>query len=228
MRALPEVCARSKQVSLRGVSEAVPPAQDRLKCVGNSNAGTMASTWSPKVVRLKPMTATSHNVVPRKSSRSPFSNASKPSHFRPSALRISQRPASAARIPPQALFTLSTAVTRHASSTPTTNEASIPDDVLTWDRFFDLRRKRRYVNLGCSLLTAVGTIGVFGPVIAQQDIDGWAAQISGLDPFIVLGISTFAIATGGWLCGPTFGNGMFKLWAGRRGWNLPIAEVGIC
>jgi mitochondrial import inner membrane translocase subunit TIM23 len=98
---------------------------------------------------------------------------------------------------------------------------------LTWDRFFDLRRKRRYLNLGSSFITAAGTIGVLGPVIAQQDIDGWAAQISGLDPIIVLGITTFAVATGGWLCGPSFGTAIFKIWAGRKGWNSAIAEVGV-
>jgi hypothetical protein len=28
------------------------------------------------------------------------------------------------------------------------------------------------------------------------------------------------------MCGPTFGTAGFKLWAGRRGWNKAIAEVG--
>lgn len=65
---------------------------------------------------------------------------------------------------------------------------------------------------------------MFGPMIASQDIDGWAAQVSGLDPMIVLGVSTFAVAAGGWLCGPSFGTALFKTWAGRRGWNQPIVE----
>lgn len=83
------------------------------------------------------------------------------------------------------------------------------------------------MNLGSSFLTAGATVGVFGPLIAQQDIDGWAAQISGLDPLVVLGLTTFAVAAGGWLCGPTFGNVLFKMWAGRKGWNQPIAEVSV-
>ena len=49
----------------------------------------------------------------------------------------------------------------------------------------------------------------------------------GLDPILVLGATTFAVATMGWLCGPTFGNTVFKVWAGRRGWNGPIAEVSL-
>lgn len=114
---------------------------------------------------------------------------------------------------------------RNASTTTSTTQA-IPDHVLTWDRFFDLRRKRRWLNLGCSVLTSVVTVGAATPLIAQADFDSWGAQISGLDPIVVLGISTFTVAAGGWLCGPSFGNLMFSLWAGRRGWRAGIAEVG--
>lgn len=118
--------------------------------------------------------------------------------------------------------------TRHASSTSsTTNQTPQPpsEDTLTWDRFFDLRRKRRYLNLGTSIVTAAGAIGVCGPIIAQQDLDSWGAQMSGIDPMYVFGLTTFAVAAGGWLCGPSMGNLGFKMWAGRRGWNRGIAEV---
>ena len=96
---------------------------------------------------------------------------------------------------------------------------------MTWNRFFDLRRKRRFINLGASVVTAVITVGVAAPIIANQDIDTWGAQISGMDPFVVLGVTTFTVAIAGWMCGPTFGTAGFKLWAGRRGWNKAIAEV---
>lgn len=115
---------------------------------------------------------------------------------------------------------------RHASSdSASTSATTTSEDILTWDRFFDLRRKRRYINLSSSLVTAGATIFVAAPMMAQQDIDGWAAQIYGLDPIMVLGATTFAVATGGWLCGPSFGTALFKVWAGRKGWNGPIAEV---
>jgi polyferredoxin len=121
---------------------------------------------------------------------------------------------------------LSTTYKRYASSLPTaTNPQSAPEDVLTWDRFFNLRRRRRYLNLGSSVITASTAIGIFGPVIASQDIDGWAANVMGLDPIMVLGATTFAVAMLGWLCGPSFGTAVFKVWAGRRGWNQAIAEV---
>lgn len=64
-------------------------------------------------------------------------------------------------------------------------------------------------------------------MLAEQDFDTWGAQISGLDPIIVLGISTFAIAAGGWLMGPTVGNLGFGMWASRRGWKAGIAEVSL-
>ena len=71
-------------------------------------------------------------------------------------------------------------------------------------------------------------MGVAAPMLAEYDFDSWGAQISGLDPIIVLGISTFAIAAGGWLIGPTVGNLGFGMWASRRGWKVGIAEVRRC
>ncbi|KAK5122440.1 hypothetical protein LTR85_004024 [Meristemomyces frigidus] len=140
------------------------------------------------------------------------------------------RPAIVCRIPPQR-FAATTVGIRHASSAPSAsptpnppNPSSPPEDVLTWNRFFDLRRKRRYINLVASLATAFASVVLIGPVVAQQDLDTWGAQVSGLDPFIVLGISGVAIAAGGWLCGPSIGSGLFSLWAGRRGWNKAIAQ----
>ncbi|KAI5358792.1 Putative mitochondrial import protein Pam17 [Septoria linicola] len=126
-----------------------------------------------------------------------------------------QRPSLTSQIP-RATFA------RSASTSASQQEA--PDHVLTWNRFFDLRRKRRWINLGCSVVTAVATVGVAAPMLAQYDFDSWGAQISGLDPIIVLGISTFAIAAGGWLIGPTLGNLGFGMWASRRGWKVGIAE----
>ena len=98
---------------------------------------------------------------------------------------------------------------------------------MTWDKFFDLRRKRRYVNLGASVLTAGTGVSIGGPIVAAQDIDGWMAQVSGLDPFIVMGITTLSIAGVSWLCGPSIGNLGFKMYASRKGWTEGIAEVSI-
>ncbi|KAK5173663.1 TIM23 complex component [Saxophila tyrrhenica] len=165
---------------------------------------------------------TARHTVSRRAptAQSPFSTSTRalkqptPPSRRPQATQLPHRPLTA----PTAL------ALRQASTSSTPTSTTTPEDVLTWNRFFDLRRKRRYLNLGSSLITAGATIGVAGPIIAQQDIDGWAAQISGLDPIIVLGATTFAVAAGGWLCGPSFGTALFKTWAGRKGWNGAIAE----
>lgn len=183
----------------------------------------MANSIRPKAIALTLSTTTLRSSL-LKPAKSPFSTAVKPlPKVRPGA--FTSRPSIVARIPLPSYCAPSSAVVRHASSATTANQSSTSEDALTWDRFFEIRRKRRYVNLGSSFITAVAAVGTFGPVIAQQDIDGWAAQISGLDPIIVLGITTFAVAAGGWLCGPTFGNSLFKVWAGRKGWNHSIAEV---
>ncbi|GAB7359352.1 hypothetical protein MBLNU230_g6003t1 [Neophaeotheca triangularis] len=106
----------------------------------------------------------------------------------------------------------------------TSSNAEKPQDLLTWNRFFDLRKKRRFINLGASAASAAVTVAFTAPLIANNDIDSWGAQTFGLDPVIVLGLATFSVAGAGWMCGPSFGNIGFTLWAGRRGWNKLIAE----
>ncbi|RMX79406.1 hypothetical protein D0869_08336 [Hortaea werneckii] len=145
--------------------------------------------------------------------------------------RPTSRPSIVCRVPPQT-FTFPAAALRHNSSSsssssspnPPPSAAQSPTDILTWNRFFDLRKKRRFINLGASVITSAAALFTFGPVVAAQDLDSWGAQISGLDPFIVLGMSGIIIAGGGWLCGPSVGSGMFSLWAKRRGWSQAIAE----
>ncbi|KAK3643047.1 TIM23 complex component [Elasticomyces elasticus] len=119
---------------------------------------------------------------------------------------------------------LETASIKHKTNDrmPPTSFTNNSGNVLTWDRFFAVRRRKRYINLAVSIVTAGVTVVVVGPLLAQQDIDTWGAQISGIDPMFVLGISTIAVAAGGWLCGPSLGSAMFGVWAARRGWAKAI------
>ena len=132
----------------------------------------MATNLGPRVIPLKPTTPKNRSISTTKLAKSPFSKAAKP--IRQRIVSSTSRPAIRARIP---LFNHhlapSTTLTRHASSSASTtpNQPATSEDVLTWNRFFDLRRKRRYLNLGSSVITASAAIGIFGPVIAQQDID---------------------------------------------------------
>jgi len=193
----------------------------------------MASLFCPRTTCMRSLASTARAFSAPTPVKASFSTAARPLE----QLRLSaetSRPAIVCRIPPQCFAPKSTIAVRHASSAPATSpnpgspNPSTPENVLTWDRFFDLRRKRRYINLVASVATAFTSVVVLGPVVAQQDLDSWGAQVSGLDPFIVLGLSGVIIAGAGWLCGPTIGSGMFSIWAGRRGWNKAIAEVSDC
>lgn len=185
----------------------------------------MASPLCQGMAKLTTL-STAGRVALSKPHTAAFGTASTNTRKQRLPLQSHQRPCIVAGMPPKCLATVPVTAIRHTSnSSGAAADAQVPDHVLTWNRFFDLRRKRRYVNLGSSVVTALGAIGIFGPVVAQQDLDGWAAQVSGIDPIIVLGLTTFAVAAGGWLCGPSLGNLGFKTWAGRKGWNRRIAEV---
>lgn len=123
--------------------------------------------------------------------------------------------------------TFSTTSIRPSSNPTATPRQHENDEVLTWDRFFALRKRRRYINLASSVFTGSAAVITFGPMVAQQDLDSWLAQLSGIDPFFVLGLTTFAVGLGGWLCGPTFGSAVFRMWTARKGWSAALAEVSI-
>ncbi|OQO07671.1 hypothetical protein B0A48_07368 [Cryoendolithus antarcticus] len=125
---------------------------------------------------------------------------------------------------PSVLVPEGTTVRSRVPPTPSPTPGPGQAELLTWNRFFELRRKRRWVSTGASVLTAVGTVIVAVPIINAQDIDTWGAQISGMDPMIVLGVTTMGVALLGWLAGPTFGNAGFGVWAARRGWKSAITE----
>jgi import inner membrane translocase subunit TIM23 len=86
-----------------------------------------------------------------------------------------------------------------------------PDTQLTWNRFLALRKTRRRISLVASIVSASGAIAVGVVVLSTQDVDSMGAQMLGLDPIIVLGLSTVACGLVGWLIGPFFGNAFFNL-----------------
>ncbi|KAK3073538.1 TIM23 complex component [Teratosphaeriaceae sp. CCFEE 6253] len=185
----------------------------------------MATLIYPRASCLRPLTSTSWTSAQSTPARAAFSSRTSPVTEQRSGMRTSRpHPSITRRAPGQALAQIAI---RHASSTPATSPTSDslpPANLLTWDRFFEIRRRKRYINLLASAVTAGATVMVVAPILAQQDIDTWGAQISGIDPIFVLGLSTFAVAAGGWLCGPSFGSGLFGVWAARRGWAKAIQE----
>jgi mitochondrial import inner membrane translocase subunit TIM23 len=97
--------------------------------------------------------------------------------------------------------------------------------LLDWNTFFKLRASRRRYSLASSIITSFASTAIGVQVLSTQDIDTLAAQVMGLDPFIVLGIATAACGALGWLIGPILGN---TLWGVvNRQYRSGIAIVSI-
>lgn len=60
-------------------------------------------------------------------------------------------------------------------------------------------------------------------VLGRQDLDALGGQMFGLDPFVVLGLTTAGFGVVGWLAGPFVGNAVFN--AMNRRFKGQIAEV---
>lgn len=186
----------------------------------------MATLLSPRTACLRSLAAIPRAFSPPQAAKASFTTAATTKPMSPLCSSTHTfRPAITCRLPPRQPSIATALAIRHASSAPSASP-SPGEDTLTWNRFFDLRKKRRYLNLVASLATAFTSVVVLAPVVAQQDLDSWAAQISGIDPIMVLGLSGVIIAGAGWLCGPSLGSGAFSMWARRRGWNKAIGEVG--
>ena len=113
----------------------------------------------------------------------------------------------------------STAAPSHQpSSIPlreSTNNSNIPNGntTLTWNDFFRLRQRRRYLNVGSSALTSMVSLGGGLGIIAAQDLD--TLQLFGLDPIIASALVCIGCVAGGWLAGPFLGAMLFKLLVGK-------------
>lgn len=104
---------------------------------------------------------------------------------------------------------------RTASSAPSQSAANSPtgsDTQLTWNDFFALRRTRRRIGQACSGVGAVGVTYYGLTTMIQNGYDSTlSAQLGGLDPFMLMGLSTLGMMAVGWLIGPIFGNQVFNL-----------------
>jgi import inner membrane translocase subunit TIM23 len=104
---------------------------------------------------------------------------------------------------------------RHASTTAT-SPPSPSKEVVTWQRFFELRQTRRWTNVAASGVSTVAAISVAGPIIATSELIGSLAQSAGImDPIFAIGLPTLAMGGVGWLAGPLLGNLIFSLRVGK-------------
>ena len=93
-----------------------------------------------------------------------------------------------------------------------TRKQDTPATQLTWDDFLKLRKTRRYISLVSSIGTAVGSTAIAVPIMAQYEVENQIAALTGLDPFIGIGLTITAIGGVGWLLGPFVGNAAFGIW----------------
>ena len=110
--------------------------------------------------------------------------------------------------------TASSPAAQHITTLPPRPTAQLnnpePDPgALSWNKYLQLRRTRRYYNLAASLGMAVCTTAAGVEVLSQQNIEALGATFFGLDPFILLGLATAASGAVGWLIGPFVGNAVF-------------------
>lgn len=127
------------------------------------------------------------------------------------------RPASClARSTLPRLFTPAIATPRsftRANSTQATPNAGQSDSqppALTWDKFFELRVKRRRISVVFSGLGGIFGLVGGGAFLSTGAAESVVTQIP-LDPIATLGIMTVACGGMGWLVGPSVGTGVFYL-----------------
>jgi import protein Pam17 len=95
-----------------------------------------------------------------------------------------------------------------ASSSGTVN----PTQTLTWNRFLQLRKVRRRISLVASVTCAVTAfVGGVSYISANPEVETKISPALGLDPFITMGIMTFAFGACGWLAGPFVAEILFNL-----------------
>lgn len=88
---------------------------------------------------------------------------------------------------------------------------------LTWPEFFELRAKRRRVNVVSSMFTAFFAVTIGWAFVSNIEIDP-TETIFGFEVPIVMGVCLLGVGTLGYLAGPSMGNVVFKQ-MNRKGWQ---------
>lgn len=88
-----------------------------------------------------------------------------------------------------------------------TNTSSL--QTLTWPEFFELRKKRRSVNVACSVVTAFMGVGVGWGIMSNIEFDP-TQMFYGVEIGMILGIGVVLCGVLGYLAGPSLGNVVFR------------------
>lgn len=142
-----------------------------------------------------------------------------------SSLSTIVRPRTASITPKCRLITRQTRLSSTAAAAPGAAEPA-PSAVLeplTWNRFLQLRKIRRRINVIASVIGMASCVAGSMYLITIHEVETLASQVIGLDPLITMGLIVVATAASGWLIGPFFGNAIFNL--RYRSLRVPIMEV---
>ncbi|OAA55733.1 Mitochondrial import protein Pam17 [Cordyceps fumosorosea ARSEF 2679] len=126
-------------------------------------------------------------------------------HHLPIAARASRQ---ATTIASTARFFSSTPLQQNASAAASTSTTSTA--ALDWNSFFQLRVRRRRIQMIFSLASGVLGGGAGAVALSSGAADGLLGMVP-LDPFVTLGIATLCAGGLGWLVGPSIGSQVFYL-----------------
>ncbi|OAA52781.1 Mitochondrial import protein Pam17 [Beauveria brongniartii RCEF 3172] len=131
----------------------------------------------------------------------------------PKALTISARAGrQATTIASTARFFSSTPLQQNAATAaaPNTGRSAASTAALDWNSFFQLRVKRRRIQMVFSLVSGI-LGGAAGAVALSSGAGDSLIGMVPLDPFVTLGIATMCAGGLGWLIGPSLGSQVFYL-----------------
>ncbi|EHY52120.1 TIM23 complex component [Exophiala dermatitidis] len=169
-----------------------------------------------QLIQTRPLLNASNNVLPK--SRCSLSTAALIPQTRyrlPSSARQAVvAHSSSSAITPSSSFAPSLCRTRNASTTasPSSSSSTPSPNALDWNTFFRLRTSRRRYALASSIITSAASTAA--AVITFSEVPDIADNITKIvptDPFISMGLATFGATFLGWLIGPAFGNGIWRL-----------------
>ncbi|OAA77066.1 Mitochondrial import protein Pam17 [Akanthomyces lecanii RCEF 1005] len=166
---------------------------------------------SSSVVRSCPRAAFA--TLPARSAAQPSLIArSMPKTVSPPTFNISARASrQAAAITSTARFFSSTPLQQNAAaSTANSGSGAASTAALDWNSFFQLRVKRRRIQMVFSLLSGIMGGGAGAVALSSGAADSLIGMVP-LDPFVTLGIATLCAGGLGWLIGPILGSQVFYL-----------------
>ncbi|ETN38747.1 uncharacterized protein HMPREF1541_06785 [Cyphellophora europaea CBS 101466] len=120
-------------------------------------------------------------------------------------------------------------VSQHADPTPATSAGqqnpAASSVVLDWNSFFRLRTSRRYYSLASSLFGLLASAtGTFYFLVQFPDQSEYVVKLIPLDPILSTGIAVSVAMFAGWLLGPIFGNGLWRMLYRKRMPEFTIKE----